>query len=535
MPDSPNILFVHTDEQRADTLGCYGNDVVDTPHIDGLADEGATFENAHCTHPLCMPSRASLLTGRYPSVNGVWRNGIPLPDDEQTVAELLREEGYTTGLLGKAHFVPYHGDPELHPESVQTGVVDDEECWEFWRDFDGPYYGFDHVEMAIAHSDNGIQGGHYGLWLAEEHPEKRELFSQDAALDDTDSAYNSWKSAVPLDIHSSTWVADRTIEFVDDHADDQPFFAWVGFPDPHFPYDPPEPYCYEYDPEDVSLPVDSEGDVWGDDPPRHVEYHLDEKYGVDWREMSEKKQREVIAHYYAMTDLVDDQVGRILTALEEYGIAENTVVVFTSDHGDWLGDHGLFQKGLPHTRGLTRIPWIIRWPDMVQDGHRIESVASQLDLVPTLLDAAGVEVPYGIQGDSLRPVLGGERDSLRPYALVEHRHEAYRENSFLVQHGAGGVRKDEIQDDIVNWGDEAIHAKTIYTDRYRLSYVTGVEEGGNNGVTKSYGRLFDHETDPEEIEDLWDENPELRHRLLALLAEALMKADDPLPERKWPV
>lgn len=532
MPDDPNILFVHTDEQRADTLGCYGNDVVDTPHIDGLADEGTTFENAHCTHPLCMPSRASLLTGRYPSVNGVWRNGIALPEDERTVAELLGEAGYATGLLGKAHFVPYRGDPERHPESVQVGAVDEEECWEFWRTFDGPYYGFDRVEMSIAHGDNGIQGGHYGLWLAEEHPEKRALFSQEAAVDDTDPAYNTWTSGVPVDVHSSTWVADRTIEFIDDHADDQPFFAWVGIPDPHFPYDPPEPYARKYDPGDVSLPVDPEGEVWSEDPPRHVRYHLEEKYGVDWREMPEAKQREVIAHYYAMTDLVDDQVGRILDALQERGLAENTLVVFTSDHADWLGDHGLFQKGLPHTRDLTRIPWLVRWPGVAEAGRRVESVASQIDVAPTLLDAAGADVPYGVQGESLRPVLTGERESLRPYALVEHRHERYREDSFLVREGAGGVREDEIQDDIINWGDDDIRAKTIYTDRYRLSYVTGAENGGRGG---SYGRLFDHETDLEEMDDLWDEEPELRRRLLELLVRALMTADDPLPERKWPV
>jgi uncharacterized sulfatase len=529
MTDRPNILFVHTDEQRADTLGCYGNDLVDTPHLDALAEEGVAFDEGHCTHPLCSPSRGSLLTGRYPSVHGIWRNGIPLPETEVTVADLLRDEGYATGLVGKAHFTPYHGDPEEHPESVHLGNVDEESCWAFWRDFDGPYYGFDHVRMTIAHGESGVRGGHYGRWLHENHPEAVPLFSQDRALEPTDEAYNSWKSAAPVEVHPSTWVADRTIEFIDEHAGERPFYGWVGIPDPHFPYDPPEPYCYEYDPDDVTLPVDPEGDVWGEDPPRYVRYHLAEKYGIDWRTMPEETRREVIAHYWAMVDLLDDQVGRILGALDDRGIADDTVVVFTSDHGDWLGDHGLFQKGLPHTRELTRIPWIVRWPGVAEPGRRVEAPVSQIDLMPTLLDAAGVDAPYGVQGESLRPVLAGEADRTRPFALVEHRHEAFREDSFFVRNTTGEQvpEMQDLQDNLVNWTDDDIHVKTVYADSHRLSYVTGID--------REYGELFDLAADPGETDNLWGDEPELRCELMPRLVEALIHADDPLPERKYPV
>lgn len=528
MADRPNILFIHTDEQRADTLGCYGNDVISTPHLDRLADDGVTFEEGHCTHPLCVPSRASLLTGRYPSVNGTWRNGLPVNDDEILLSEVLSDAGYATGLIGKAHFTPYHGDPDLHPESVMTNVVGEEACWEYWREFDGPYYGFDRVEMTLQHGHRELDGGHYGLWIAEEHPEARELFAQDAALEPTDPDYNSWKSAAPVDLHSSTWVADRTIDFIEDHAGDEPFYGWIGFPDPHFPFNPPEPYCYAYDPDDVSLPADPDGELFGDDPPRYIEYHLDEKYGIDWREMSESLQREVIAHYYAMIDLIDDQVGRILDALDDEGVADDTIVVFTSDHGDWLGDHGLFGKGIPHTRGVTRIPWIVRWPGVTEPGRRVEPPASQVDVVPTLLDAADVDGPYGVQGESLRPVLTGERDALRPYALVEHRHEAYREDSVLVQTlQDDAVEELSAQDSILNWGDDDIHVETIYTDRHRFSYVTGLD--------RDYGELIDLEADPEETTNLWHDDPELRSELMPLLVEALIDAKDPLPERKYPV
>lgn len=526
----PNILFIHTDEQRADTLGCYGNGLVETPNIDRLASEGVTFEEGHCTHPLCCPSRGSLLTGRYPSVHGLWRNGLELPEEEITIAEVLRDEGYQTGLVGKAHFQPWHADPEEFEESTSTLTMDDEEAvWDFWRDFDGPYYGFDHVEMAYQHGHREVSGGHYGLWVREEHPEAIDSFPQDAALEPTDPAYNTWKSAVPVEVHSSTWVADRTIDFIDEYAHGDPFYGWIGFPDPHFPYNPPEPYCYEYDPEDVELPVDSAGAVWeATDVPRYVTYHLEEKYGTDWREIPEAIQREIIAHYYAMVDLVDDQVGRILTALEEHGIAENTVVVFTSDHGDWLGDHGLFQKGIPHTRGLTRVPWVMRWPGVTEEGRRVDAPTSQLDLMPTLLDAAGADVPYGVQGESLRPVVTGKQEALRPFALVEHRHEAYREDSYLVRN----MKDDDVDelsamDSIINWTDDDIYVETIYAENHRLSYVTGVEE--------DYGELHDLETDPDEMQNLWHESPERRHELLPHLVDALIHSKDPLPERRYPV
>jgi uncharacterized sulfatase len=506
--DRPNVLFIHTDEQRADSLGCMGNEHVDTGHIDGLAREGVTFEDAHCTHPLCMPSRGTLLTGRYPSTTGQWRNGIPLDDDERTIAELLSEAGYTTGLLGKGHIAPYNGDPDRYPESVQiTNGVDPEECWEYWRNFEGPYYGFEHVRLAIAHGPNGTDGGHYGLWLREEHPDAVELFEQEHALEPTDERFNSWVSGAPVEAHSSTWVADRTVDFIDAHADaDDPFFGWVGVPDPHFPYDPPRPYAGQTDPDEVELPPDWQGESWGDDLPALLEFFVEgEKYGPPWDEITEEQLREIIAHTCDMVNLIDDAVGRILAALDEHGIAEDTVVVFTADHGDWLGDNGLYQKGAVHTRGVTQIPLVVRWPGVARAGRRVEHVTSQIDVVPTLLDACGVDVPYGVQGESLRPVLTGEADSLRPFAHVEHRHE---EGS-------------------VNFSPGEIHLKTVITDEYRLSHYSGLDQ--------PYGQLHDRQADPDELDNLWFDKPALRNELEAELVEAMIHADDPLPKREFGV
>lgn len=519
--DRPNIIFINTDQQRADTLGCYGNDLVETPNIDELASNGTLFENAHCTHPMCAPSRASLLTGRYPNVNGTWRNGLPVQPSETTIAELLREAGYHTGLIGKAHFTPYLGDPSEHPESVQTfNDVDPEQVWEYWRGFDGPYFGFDHVRLALGHSDFGIQGGHYGLWLREEYPQERELFFKGAARESAEHG-PAWKSKVPANIHSTNWVADETMAFAQEHAN-EPFFAWVGFPDPHEPFDPPEPYCDMYDPADVPMPADPDGMVW-DDPPRLVNSYVNPPQKADIRERT--------ALYYGMVSLIDDAVGRIIDELKHQGIWDETIVVFTSDHGDWLGDHGMTGKGAVHTQGVTRVPWIVSVSERFDFGARIPAVASHIDLVPTLLDFAGIEIPYRVQGTSLVPVILGEEDAVRPYALVQHRHERYRVDSEFVQnfnwydvlaYRANHSRKQLIEYNVKNLSNNDIYVNTIVTDDYRFSQYTGI--GGESG------ELFWSERDSSQCE-----KPELRSRYRDKLLSAIVQAQDPLPERKWPV
>jgi arylsulfatase A-like enzyme len=289
-------------------------------------------------------------------------------------------------------------------------------------------------------------------------------------------------------------------------ADDEPFFGWVGIPDPHFPYDPPEPYAGQTDPEEVELPVDWQGESWRDDIPELIQYFTDgEKYGPPWDDITEELVRELIAHTCDMVNFVDDAVGQILDALEEHGIAEDTVVVFTSDHADWLGDHGIYQKGAIHTNGVTNVPLIVDWPGVAEEGRRVEHVTSLLDLMPTLLDAAGAESPYGVQGESLRPVLEGKQDGVRPYAHVQHRHE---EGS-------------------VNFSPGWVYLKTIITDEYRLSHYSGLET--------PYGQLIDRQNDPDELENLWFDEPALRDEMESQLIEALLHAEDPLPKREFGV
>ena len=525
---APNIVFIHTDQQRADTLGCYGNPIVRSPHIDSLAGEGVLFENAFCTHPLCSPSRASWITGEYIHSHGLWRNGIALDEDRDNVVKALRDAGYSTVTIGKVHLAPYRGDPALYAESVrldnQVKPLSEEDCWEYWRNqtFEEGYYGYSDVRMALGHGDYGMLGGHYGVWLHDNYPELMPLFSREQALS-KDVSYDSWKSAVPLCVHSSTWITDQVEDYLAKKADDRPFLLSIGFQEPHPPFQPPLPYCDMYAPEDMPDPAGDRSD-WGPDIdalPEHIQRYLT-RQGFDT--IPPRRCKEILALYYGMVTLVDDAVGRIVASLKKHGQYENTLIVFTSDHGDWMADHGLNRKGAVHTRGLIRIPMIVKWPGVSRAGLRVKDVASQVDLAATLYDAAGLVPHYTNQGTTLREVLAGVRGKVRDYALIEHVHERYREGGAfeknLFANCPAPERKAAVQKEIINHSRNDMVMETVVTDRYRFTCVPSL----------GYGELFDWTKDQEERNDLYGKAPELQaeaeHMLLRALIESLPRCQE---------
>lgn len=522
-----NILFIHTDQQRADTMGCYGNEIVKTPNLDQLAKEGTTFLNAHCAHPLCSPSRATWVTGEYISSHGLWRNGTKLSEERDNVVKSLLGQGYHTGSIGKVHLTPYHGDPKQFVESVHLDNKDNEvsekACWDYWKKFNENYYGYDYVDMGIGHGDYGMTGGHYGLWIKENHSDKLPLFMRESALRG-DTSYDAWKSEVPLEIHSTTWITDRVDTYFEAHTD-EPFFLSVGFQEPHPPFQPPKPYCDMYQPEDMPIPVRRDGE-WEDQMPEHIRHYLTRG---DFGEITEQREQEIMALYYGMVTLVDDAVGRIMASLKKYGLEENTMIVFTSDHGDWMGDHHLHLKGAVHTNGLTRIPLIIKWPEVTVPGRSINHASSQLDLAATFYDAAGVKPHATNQGTSLRPVLNGDKDVLRDYVLIEHRHECYDGSGGFASNVYGHLgpdeQKKEAQKELINYLDQDILMKTIVTDDYRLSYIPVL----------NYGELFDLKKDPDELYNLWNKDHELQSRAMLKLLDALIEATPKSQEREWVV
>ncbi|MCB1395785.1 MAG: sulfatase-like hydrolase/transferase [Rhodobacter sp.] len=512
MSARPNIVLIVTDQQRADHLSCAGNTVLQTPNIDRLAGEGTRFDNCYVANPICAPNRASILTGRMPSAHGVRSNGIPLSLDARTFVAELQNAGYATALVGKGHLQNITGlDREFIPEGAEDLMDDQKRIREaFDRDMYGdeyqsenilrwradpdhrvrtPYYGFDHVDLAIWHGD--MVGGDYEHWLDERCPDHRALRGQlNAEPDDRYSVPQAWRTRIPEEFHPSAFVAEKSIDYLRVRASeggDSPFFLQVSFPDPHHPFTPPGKYWDMYDPDAMPLPA-SFGQ--GDTP---ILRHMRETRaaGTDFRlgqmpfAVSDREAREAIALTYGMISMIDDQVGRILACLEETGQIDNTVIIFTSDHGEMMGDHGILLKGPLHYRNSIRVPLLWREPGGGEPAV-VEEMVSSIDISATILARAGVRPYYGIQG-RVMPGLLDDGPGSRDAVLVEDD----RERVYL------------------NF-DRPQRIRTIVTRKHRMTVFRPM----------AYGELFDLEADPDENVNLWDD-PASQHVRQALTEQLL--------------
>ncbi|WP_211260416.1 sulfatase family protein [Amycolatopsis jejuensis] len=425
MPMRPNILLITADQHRADVLGVEGRKV-STPHLDRLAGSGARFTSCVTPSPVCQPARASVLTGLLPLTHGVWDNGVELDEAvaDRGFAGVLGRAGYRTGLFGKAHFSNYLPfGPSDRPEAKSGSV-------HYGAEWSGPYMGFEQVELAVMphNLDAPLRppgGLHYERWLAAQAGQQEIDDLVFRNLDPDVTAAQTWTSALPAAWHSSTWVADRTISFLRDCAE-EPFAAWASFPDPHHPFDCPEPWSSLHDPAEVDLPPhrgrDFERRPWWHEQSQLNEPAMDNAELVDLRknysrisEQPDDQLRQLIANYYGMVSLIDHNVGRILAELAATGALENTYVVYTSDHGDWLGDHGLVLKGPMLYEGLWRVPLLMSGPT-VPAGAVVEDPVSTVDLAGTFLDWAAVPAQQALHSQPLQPVLDG---AARSHALGE--------------------------------------------------------------------------------------------------------------------
>ncbi len=512
MNERPNFLCIITDQQRADHLGCAGNSVLQTPNINRIASQGVRFENAFVSNPLCMPARATLFTGRNPRGHHVRTNGIPLSYDVPTMTEALRQSGYRTRGIGKMHLRPFRIPNGMKPEEVDPSEFpESKELWdnELIKELPSPYLGLEKVEFAGGHGSYHF--GEYLSWLLKQEPQGKELLQAAAGTPMPNRAEQAWKSALPEELHCSKWVADHTIAFLKGAATQaNPFFLWCSFPDPHHPYCPPAPWCDMYEPGSIPLPVRREGEL--ENLPPHFKKIYEEGIKLSGRvaptRMSDKQLREIMALTFGMVSLLDYHLGRVLDALEEVGLHENTVVVFMSDHGDMMGDHWLLNKGPFHFDGLLKIPFIWCWPKRFKSNDVNQALVSHLDFAPTLLELAGVAIPEGAAplkpeapamspawpGVSLVPVLTGEKPAVRDSVLVEN------DEDYL------GLR-----------------LRTLVTDDYQLTVYSG----------EDYGELFDRRNDPEQLHNLWQEPGarKLRGELQTRLLHELMLSDPPLPRR----
>jgi len=386
-----NVIVFYTDQQRADSLGCMGNAFARTPHIDALAARGLLYTSHYATNPVCMPSRASFFTGRYTLAHRVLDNGIFLPSTELTMPDLFRRAGYRTASIGKLHFQtyrPYEGDTSMESfERWDSGEFDD------WH---GPYYGFEEVQLTLGHGES--TSGHYGLWRRRNFPDLK-IGHENAQSPEKYMRFLSFKSNLPLEAHHGTWVAERAIEFLDDPGA-RPFFLAVSFPDPHHPFTPPAPYSTMFDGVEFPAPHAVEGENSAKPLP-YREAMTGNPFPRDggvraFPELKGPALHQVISHTYGMVALIDDCVGRVLAKLDEKGLRDDTVIVFSSDHGDFLGDHHFLYKGQLPCRSLLHIPLIIAGTG--RKPGTVSAVCSNVDVMPTLLSSCGIEVPDVVQG-----------------------------------------------------------------------------------------------------------------------------------------
>jgi arylsulfatase A-like enzyme len=424
----PNILLITSDQHRGDAYGFEGTGV-HTPHLDLMASRGTRFSACITPNVVCQPSRASILTGLLPLTHGVHDNGIDLDEEfaDHGFAGSLSRAGYATTFIGKAHFSTYHTNkPTKRPENVAGSAL-------YGEDWNGPYMGFDKAEMMlIGHNywlpDRAPRGRHYEQWYRNDSLAdlKDQLYKTHAG--DDGGAAQTHHSALPPVWHSSSWIGDRAVELLRDHKrrGGEPFCAWVSFPDPHHPFDAPLPWSLLHPPENVRLPEhrtrDFERRPWWHRAAVETPPGQKGEMGRVRREYSriepqtDQQLRHMIANYYGMISLIDHNVGRIMTTLDELGLSEDTIVVFTSDHGEWLGDHGLILKGPMFYEGLLRIGMIVQGPG-VPAGKVVADPVSTVDLAATFADYAGVTNESARHSTTLRPLIEG--DARRDFAYSE--------------------------------------------------------------------------------------------------------------------
>ena len=484
-------MFITSDQHRWDCFG-FEHRKVQTPNLDKLASGGVRFTNCITPNAVCQPARASILTGLLPLSHGVIDNGIDLPNEmgELGFARQLANSGYETALIGKAHFTSKAtfkptGTPECQFSSAN-----------YEPDWFGPYMGFDHVElMVMGHFQRRLAPGHKFL-LPFEPPngqhferwfhsrggvgEARRLW-ENSSDNQGLLAAQTWNSSLPEEWHTSTWVADRTIKFLETSiSKEDPFCIWASFPDPHHPFDCPAPWNKMYDPNDVDIPKFRYRDfdkrpwwhqkLYGNDQEINPNEYTNKKLGKVARisAQTDDQLRHMTSNYFGMISLLDHNVGRILGALKKSELDRDTIVVFTSDHGELLGDHGLILKGPTLYEGLTKVGLIFNGPNIAAN-QIVDQPVSTVDLASTFYDFCGINNQFNIQSRSLRKLIESKQET-RDVAYNEWRTGSDRYNLML-------------------------DLRLVRTKKYKATFEL---ESGD-------GEMYDLQEDPSEMNNLYND------------------------------
>jgi len=503
--DSLNFLFIITDQQRADHLSCYNNEIVlKTPHIDNIAKKGIKFTNFYCNNPICMPNRSTIYTGQYPSVHGVTTNGRNLPHNTKTFVNILLESGkYHTASFGKIH-LNYFGSPSGRFRNASTSQE-----YAQHRDYPrltniSPYFGLEQVKLVSGH---GTLCGHpdYINWVKEKIKEditlSKPLRIRSRNLDDmiqtklnisfdTSNPHikiQVVKHNVPEELYSTSFVKENTIDFLEKFASGQykkpNFFAFCSFPDPHHPFSPPGKYYDMFKPEDIKLPK-----TFNDNHENSTLFnkkHYNELLDTEGtaknifpkpKELTEMDAKRVIAASYGVEKMIDDAVGEILEALDKHGLAKNTVVIYTTDHGDLGGDHRFFFKGPFLYQGLIKIPFLIKVPEGVE-GKTCNALVSSINIPETILELAGFPIPNTMQGKSMVPLLRNPEKKINDSILIE-------------------------MDDDHNYEK----TRSLINNEWRIT------------IFRDHGEMYNLKEDPEELNNLWNDKSLIQIKCELILA-----------------
>jgi len=387
----PNILLITCDQMRADAMGCSGNKIVKTPNLDALAASGINFANAFTPYPVCEPARASITTGMYPHKCLAFnhKSGGEEITDFPVLGTELTKLGYSTYAMGKLHYHPYTapGQPKVT-------------------------HGIQHVEFAESGRWVNLYDGAAGL---EDYLDYLQTvgwggYSRAHAIGNNDIF--PAVSPLPEEHCVDSWVAGRAVSYMQQHLDDtpdKPFFMWASFPKPHSPYDPPRPYDAMYDPRSIPAPIGTIEDIRA----RGLDEDYARYFKYQWDTVSDAAKQVILAHYYGLISFQDKQVGRMLDFLQQAGVRDNTIVIFTADHGDMMGDFGLYFKTVMY-RGSINIPFIISYPNGLPANIVSDELVGLQDIFPTLLAFAG-KADFDTDGQNLAPIIKGEQPGRESY------------------------------------------------------------------------------------------------------------------------
>ena len=489
----PNLLLIQTDQQSAETLALYGNPLVRTPNLERLAERGVVFESAFCNYPACSPSRSSMFTGRYASTIGVHANHMLIRPTETTLPQVLKENGYQTAIIGKNHAFPNR------PAGANVaGSREQRGC--YLRDV------FDYVRLAEhGHLVDGYR----------DDPEVKAAHEW-AQRHCWNSPLGHGTNPAPYQKCGTYLLGETAVDYLENRRNpDQPFFLWLSFPDPHTPYQAPEPYASMFDPADVPLPP--RDDLTGKPERQRVAHLMDAMDKAD-----DDLIRRVRAIHYGMIRFIDDALGRVFAKLEELGLTDNTVIVFTSDHGDSMGAHGLIQKHNAFYDSFTHVPFIVSAPGYAGP-KRCPHPVELIDVMPTLLELAGVPVPRGVQGKSLAPYLRGEPFVPREFVVIE-----------------SGEDGDPIRlSDITVRPEHPFDERYFVWCAYREAWIgkgkcIRTPEWKLNVYANGEGELYDLRRDPHELRNLYDapEHASVQRDLERKLLLWSLSKDDRLPENR---